>query len=60
MNLLAGQLFRNETGIPSIPEVTLVEGTWIDGPTAPRKPTATSRVTPLLRKKTAQTKRRAV
>jgi LacI family transcriptional regulator len=60
MNLLAGQLFRNETGIPSIPEVTLVEGTWIDGPTAPRKPTATSRVTPLLRKKTARTKRRAI
>lgn len=39
MNLLAGQLFRNETGLPPTPEVTLVEGTWIDAPTAVRKQT---------------------
>lgn len=28
-------LFRNETGLPSIPTVTMVEGTWLDGPITP-------------------------
>lgn len=36
MDLLAGQLFRNEIGIPATPKITLVEGTWLDGPTAAR------------------------
>lgn len=37
MDLLAGQLFRNEIGIPAIPQITMVDGTWMDGPTAIRR-----------------------
>lgn len=37
MDLLTGQLFRNEIGIPSTPKVTMVEGTWLDGPTVTRR-----------------------
>jgi len=38
---LAGQLQRNEPGIPDNPETTLIKGTWIDGQTIkPRQPTA--------------------
>jgi len=33
MDLLANQLFCNETGIPTTPRVTLIESTWMDGPT---------------------------
>lgn len=33
MDLLASQLFRNETGSPQSPTVTLVGGTWREGPT---------------------------
>lgn len=36
MDLLAGQLFRNEIGIPATPKIIMVEGTWMDGPTATR------------------------
>lgn len=38
MDMLAGQLFRSEIGMPASPKVTLVEGTWLDGPTAMRRP----------------------
>lgn len=37
MDLLAGQLFRNEIGIPATPKITMVEGTWMDGPTVTRR-----------------------
>lgn len=37
MDLLASQLFRNEIGIPQTPTVTMIEGTWVDGPTVVRK-----------------------
>lgn len=37
MDLLAGQLFRNEIGIPAYPKITMVEGTWMDGPTVARR-----------------------
>ena len=37
MDLLAGQLFRNEIGIPATPKITMVEGTWMDGPTVMRR-----------------------
>ncbi len=37
MDLLSNQLFRNDTGIPATPKITLIEGTWIDGPTAGRR-----------------------
>ena len=37
MDLLAGQLFRNEIGIPATPKITMVEGTWMDGPTVARR-----------------------
>lgn len=37
MDVLTGQLFRNEIGVPATPQVTLIKGTWTDGPTmAPR------------------------
>lgn len=37
MDLLSGQLFRNEIGIPSIPKITMIEGMWMDGPSASRR-----------------------
>ncbi|EIQ01809.1 transcriptional regulator [Opitutaceae bacterium TAV1] len=37
VDLLAGQLFRNETGLPQTPTVTQIEGTWEDGPTVRRQ-----------------------
>ncbi|AHF91206.1 transcriptional regulator [Opitutaceae bacterium TAV5] len=37
MDLLASQLFRNEIGIPQTPTVTMIEGTWVDGPTVARR-----------------------
>ncbi|AHF89597.1 LacI family transcriptional regulator [Opitutaceae bacterium TAV5] len=37
MDMLASQLFRNEIGLPSTPALTLIEGTWIDGPTTRQK-----------------------
>lgn len=37
MDLLASQLFRNEIGIPKTPTVTMIEGTWVDGPTVARR-----------------------
>jgi Transcriptional regulators len=37
VELVAGQLSRNEIGLPKSPTVTLIDGTWHDGPTvAPR------------------------
>ncbi|RRJ97068.1 LacI family transcriptional regulator [Opitutaceae bacterium TAV4] len=36
MDLLASQLFLNEMGSPQTPTVTLVDGTWRDGPTVRR------------------------
>ncbi|MDR1282915.1 MAG: LacI family transcriptional regulator [Opitutaceae bacterium] len=37
MDLLGSQLFRNEIGIPKTPTVTMIEGTWVDGPTVARR-----------------------
>jgi DNA-binding LacI/PurR family transcriptional regulator len=37
MDMLASQLFRNEIGIPRTTTVTMIEGTWIDGPTVARR-----------------------
>lgn len=37
MDVLAGQLFRNEIGVPAVPKVTMIEGVWMDGATAPRR-----------------------
>jgi len=33
MDLLAGQLFCNEIGIPTNSKIIMVEGAWVDGPT---------------------------
>lgn len=38
VKLLAGQLQQNNYGLPEIPIRTLVEGTWCDGATCPRRP----------------------
>ncbi|MBK1877786.1 LacI family DNA-binding transcriptional regulator [Pelagicoccus mobilis] len=35
VEILAGQLQRNQVGLPNYPTVTKVEGTWIDGPSLP-------------------------
>lgn len=32
-DLLTGQLYRNERGIPGEPKTTLIEGRWVEGPT---------------------------
>ncbi len=37
IDLLAGQLQLNKTGLPPFPTSTLVEGTWFDGATLPRR-----------------------
>jgi LacI family transcriptional regulator len=37
MDLLAGQLFRNETGMPQHPATIIIDGTWINGPTAAKR-----------------------
>ncbi|MDR1281629.1 MAG: LacI family transcriptional regulator [Opitutaceae bacterium] len=33
VDILSGQLFRNETGLSSTPVATLIDGAWLDGPT---------------------------
>jgi len=43
MDLLAGQLFRNETGIPPHPATIIVEGSWMDGPTVVSRAGAVSK-----------------
>lgn len=37
MDLLAGQIYRNETSLPKAPTLTHMEGTWMDGPTVRRQ-----------------------
>jgi LacI family transcriptional regulator len=38
VDLVVGQLRRNERGAPAFPKLVLIEGDWVDGPTAPRRP----------------------
>jgi LacI family transcriptional regulator len=38
VELVVGQLHQNIYGIPKIPTMTLVEGTWFDGHSLPSKP----------------------
>jgi len=35
LDLLAGQIIRNERGIPASPKLLLNEGRWVDGPSVP-------------------------
>jgi LacI family transcriptional regulator len=37
MDLLAVQLYHNEHGLPQGPVLSMVEGRWVDGETAPRR-----------------------
>lgn len=37
VDLVTAQLFRNERGLPENPKLSIVEGVWVDGATAPRK-----------------------
>lgn len=37
VDILAGQMQHNVRGIPEIPTTTLIEGTWIDGLSLPKK-----------------------
>ena len=37
MDVLSGLLLQNEVGIPAIPRITMIEDTWLDGPTASRR-----------------------
>ena len=38
VDLIVDQMRRNERGIPTSPSNILIEGTWVDGPSAPRVP----------------------
>jgi LacI family transcriptional regulator len=38
IDLVVGQLHRNETGVPFYPKNVMIEGTWVDGSTVRRKP----------------------
>lgn len=38
IDLIIGQLQRNETGLPSDPMVVMVEGAWVDGPSVRHLP----------------------
>ncbi len=37
VDLVTAQLFRNERGLPEHPKLSIVQGAWVDGATAPRK-----------------------
>lgn len=37
VDMLVGQMHRNEFGTPSYPKCMLVESTWVEGPTLPNK-----------------------
>jgi LacI family transcriptional regulator len=43
IDILAGQLYHNEHGLPQRPMLSMIEGFWVDGKTAPRKVSARSR-----------------
>ena len=43
VEVLAGQLLQNIRGIPTVPTATLVEGTWIDGTSLPRRTRAATK-----------------
>jgi DNA-binding LacI/PurR family transcriptional regulator len=36
MDMLAGQLYHNEQGLPQRPVLSMIEGFWVDGRTAPK------------------------
>jgi LacI family transcriptional regulator len=38
VELVASKLAFNQYGIPARPRLTLIEGHWVDGPTAPKRP----------------------
>ena len=37
VDILAGQLYHNEHGLPPQPALSMIEGFWVDGKTAPKK-----------------------
>jgi LacI family transcriptional regulator len=37
-DLVIGQHYRNEKGIPQTPQTIMIEGHWVDGSTVLRKP----------------------
>lgn len=37
VDLLLGQMYMNECGVPAIPRTVLIEGTWVDGPSAGKR-----------------------
>jgi DNA-binding LacI/PurR family transcriptional regulator len=38
VDMLVGQLHRNEVGLPEFPKASFIQSTWVDGPTAARHP----------------------
>jgi LacI family transcriptional regulator len=38
VDMLVGQIHRNESGIPAYPRATLIGASWVDGPTVQAKP----------------------
>jgi LacI family transcriptional regulator len=43
VEILAGQLHQHVSGVPSVPTATYVEGTWFDGESLPKRPSAADR-----------------
>ena len=50
VDMVVGQIHRNESGIPPYPRATLIGASWVDGqsvrpqaPAAPRKPARATR-----------------
>jgi len=37
IDMLVGQLHRNEVGLPDFPKSSIIQSTWIDGPTVSRQ-----------------------
>jgi LacI family transcriptional regulator len=37
VDMLLGQMYLNERGVPPVPRTVLVEGQWVDGPTAVKR-----------------------
>jgi LacI family transcriptional regulator len=36
IDMLIGQLHRNETGLPASPKASFIQSTWIEGPSTQR------------------------
>jgi hypothetical protein len=49
VNTVIGMLHRGERGLPVVAEKTLIDATWVDGDTMPRRAVAISKIPRMLR-----------